>query len=49
MVERDGYAPAIRMEIMPVSPALTVKDKAIADERVDDDATRSLRALARAH
>jgi hypothetical protein len=35
MVERDGHATAVRVEIVPVSAGLTVEHKAIANECVD--------------
>jgi hypothetical protein len=36
VVERDGHATAVRVEIVPVSAGPTVEHEAIANECVDD-------------
>jgi hypothetical protein len=40
MVEGDGHATAVRVEIVPVSAGLTIKDEAIANESIDDATDR---------
>jgi hypothetical protein len=36
MVEGDGHATAVRVAIVPVSARLTIEDKTIANECIDD-------------
>jgi hypothetical protein len=38
MVETDRHSAAVRMNVVPMSAALPVEDKAVADQRVGDAA-----------
>ena len=36
MVERDGHAALVRVQIVPVTAGLSIEDEAIANECADD-------------